>query len=380
MRSYNIMRQLSRVFDITALCFYRTDLVEDRLERSIDGLRSIAEVEAFAIPQEHSSVRLVWDHVRSAFKGDVYTRFVYESHAFREALNEALGTRDYDLVHADSLDMSAYFKSVDDQKLVCVHHNVESDLLKRRSENASTPLSRLYLLYQAKLMEREEQKWCPRVNLNVTVSEQDRDTLRERTNAGRFTVVPNGIDIEYFSPEGGQKRIDIVSVGGVEWYPNRDALDYFCEYILGNIRKSHPDVSVQWIGRCPEDLKTFYSERYGISLTGYVDDVRPYLTEASCFAAPLRVGGGTRLKILTAWAMGVPVVSTSLGAEGLEAEDGHNILIRDEPVAFAEGIERILGDEDLRRKLSTNGRVTVEDMYSWSAIGDKMLKEYKALL
>jgi glycosyltransferase involved in cell wall biosynthesis len=136
---------------------------------------------------------------------------------------------------------------------------------------------------------------------------------------------------------------------------------------------------VRWVGRASDDLQQAYRDRYAVELTGYVADVRPYVRDAACYVVPLRVGGGTRLKILDAWAMGKAVVSTSVGCEGLAAEDGRNILIRDDPEGFAQAVCAVLRDGTLRRQLGTEGRQTVERHYSWEGIGGSMLSLYRSL-
>jgi glycosyltransferase involved in cell wall biosynthesis len=133
---------------------------------------------------------------------------------------------------------------------------------------------------------------------------------------------------------------------------------------------------ITWIGRASPDQRRDYAAQYGIELTGYVEDVRPLLRNAACHIVPLRVGGGTRLKILNSWAMGKPVVSTSIGCEGLDAADGDNILIRDDPKDFARAIAAVLDDGELRRRLGERGRVTAERLYSWDTIGRAMRETY----
>jgi glycosyltransferase involved in cell wall biosynthesis len=171
-----------------------------------------------------------------------------------------------------------------------------------------------------------------------------------------------------------------VFVGATSWFPNRDALQYFCDAILPRVRAAGELATVRWVGGGPSDEARRHSlHRYGVELTGYVPDVRPYVRDAACYVVPLRVGGGTRLKILDAWAMGKAVVSTSVGCEGLAAEDGRNILIRDDPASFAQAVCAVLQDGPLRRRLGVEGRRTVERLYSWEGIGESMLTLYDGL-
>ena len=168
----------------------------------------------------------------------------------------------------------------------------------------------------------------------------------------------------------------MVFVGGTNWFPNRDALDFFCEQILPHVQAGGAHVPARWVGSASAEQRRSYRERYGVELTGYVDDVRPFMRDAACHIVPLRAGGGTRLKILNAWAMGMAVVSTSIGCEGLAVVDGENILIRDDPRDFANAVLEVLESEALRRRLGERGRATTERLYSWDVIGQDMIETY----
>lgn len=379
-RSYHILRLLSQIFDVHTLCFERAGAAGSATwDDSRAGLATLGRVQMFRIPQLHSQTRLLWDHLRSVASGHVYTTYRYESPLFRRALDEALGDPVH-VVHADSLDLLTYFPVLNGRMLVCNHHNVESQLLERRAALERTPLRRWYLGHQARLMERAERQWCGAVALNVTVSDPDAEVLRGLAPTGRYVTIPNGVDIDYFRPaSSGTDSGSIVFSGGTNWFPNRDALGWFAETILPLIRAQRCDPTVEWIGHSTtEEQGTFGAQ--GIHLTGYVDDIRSGVRGAACYVVPLRVGGGTRLKILDAWAMGKAVVSTSVGCEGLSACDGDNILIRDEPEAFASAVVQVLRDPGLRERLGRSARATAEREYSWGVIGGRLHDLYRSLL
>jgi glycosyltransferase involved in cell wall biosynthesis len=378
-RTYNVLRLLAREFDVTALCFYRsaTHPTDQRVRDSAAALAPLAKVHVFPIPQEHSKVRLVFDHLRSTLKSRAYTVFAYDSADFRNKLREAIASTKFDLVHVDSLDLVGYLPELGDLPVVCVHHNVESSLLRRRASTSSGIVSR-YMAMQARLTEEEERRWCKEVDLNVAVSPIDRDSFIELAPDSRFTVVPNGVDTHGFRPAGADVEVPegIVFVGGFTWQPNRDAMEFFCRSILPAIRERGVNPSVTWVGRAPADIVREYKERYGVHLTGYVDDIRPIVTRAACYVAPLLSGGGTRLKILDAWAMGKAVVSTAVGCEGLDARDGENILIRDSAQDFADGVIEVLTNTALRERLEDDARETAVQTYDWEVIGRPMLERY----
>jgi len=379
-RTYHVLRLLSQAFDITALCFERAasagEGIDPKEAAGSGALGRFADVEVFAIPQKHSRLRFAWDHLRSVVSGRVYTTYLYESRAFRSRIEELLRSNHYDLVHVDSLDLASYLPACGSLPVVCVHHDVESALLRRRAAVEPGVWRRTYLQFQSSLMETVERRWCSEVALNVAVSPHDQTRLRRIAPAARIAVVPNGVDPDEFCPDG-QEGSGVAYVGGTTPFPNRDALEFFCDEILPHVRTQLGDLPVRWIGRASPEEQHRYRDRFGVELTGYVDDVRPLMRQAACHIVPLRIGGGTRLKILNSWAMGKPVVSTSVGCEGLHAVDGENILIRDDAKEFANAVRAVLENPALRRRLREGARETVDRLYSWDILGRELIDIYQ---
>jgi polysaccharide biosynthesis protein PslH len=380
-RTYHILRLLARRFDVTALCFYRRSWNEDAavVADNVEALSSLARIRAFPIPQEHGRARLAWDHLRSLARGRVYTAFAYDSREFREALGAVLLEERFDIVHADSLDLSPYFPLLEGLPVVCTHHDATSVQLRRRGETERSRVQGAYIRHQGRLMEREEAEWCGRVALNATVSETDAEVLRRIAPDGRYVVVPNGVDTEFFQPAEGSGDT-VVCVGSLGWFPNRDALEFLAERILPELRALGVTQRPVWVGQATPESQARYRKEYGVEVTGHVPDIRPYVRDAACYVVPIRSGGGTRIKILDAWAMGKAVVSTSVGCEGLDTVDGENILIRDEPGEFAAAVRDVVNDRALRARLQASARETVERRYSWDSIGESMAASYQSLL
>jgi polysaccharide biosynthesis protein PslH len=376
LRTYNVLRLLSREFDVTALCFYRRAerASPSEVRDSVAELSRLATVEAFPIPQEYSRARLLKDHLLSVLTHRAYTVSAYESTAFRNRLRELLSRGSFRLIHMDSLDLAGYLPLLVPRPILCVHHNVESELLRRRARYGS-PISGPYLRLQSWLTRSEERRWCPAVSVNITVSNEDARTLRKIAPRARYAVVPNGVDTQYFRPAEVQQE-GIVFVGSYTWQPNREAMAFFCAEILPLLR-ARLHTTVTWVGRAPDSVRRHYSRRHDVLLTGYVADIRPIVQRAACYVVPLRSGGGTRLKILDAWAMQKAVVSTSMGCEGLDARDGANILIRDDPAGFAAAVETVLGNAEIRSRIALEARATVERTYDWEVIGRAMLPLYR---
>lgn len=379
-RTFNILRELAREYDIDALCFYRRSdrRSDDAVAAGVAGLAPYARVAAFAIPQEYSRPRYLWDHLRSVALGRPYTAFAMDAADYRAALQRRLAAGSYALAHVDSLDLVTYLPDLSQVAVACTHHNIESQLLRRRASMAGATPAGAYMRLQSRLTAAAEQRWAPAVGLNVVVSPADEIELLRLAPTARTLVIPNGVDLDYFTPGTGAQE-GLVFVGGSNWFPNRDALGYFAREILPFVRARHGHVPVTWVGHAsPEDQAEFGS-RYGITMTGYVDDVRPYVRGAACYVVPLRVGGGTRLKVLDAWAMGKAVVTTSQGCEGLAAKHGVNSMIADTPEAFADAISTVLNDREYAGALGRRAREVVQAQYGWQALGTRLLDEYRTL-
>jgi glycosyltransferase involved in cell wall biosynthesis len=377
-RTYHVLRLLARTFETIALCFERPPMPGRSTHDSAGARAALSEfatVETFPVPQHRSRIRFAWDHARSAALQQVYTKYMYESSAFERRLCDVLKTTAIDLIHVDSLDLARYLPLCRGIPVACTHQNVESVLLQRRAEVERAEWRRAYVRQQARLQEDAEHYWCERIALNVTVSDRDRDALVRIAPRARVVTVPNGVDIDEFRPSR-QAGAGAAFVGGLHWFPNLDALEFFCRDILPHIRAAVPGVPIRWIGAATATERRRYRDAFDVDVTGYVDDVRPCMQDAACHIVPLRVGGGTRLKILNAWAMGKPVVTTSIGCEGLAAVDADNALVRDDPKQFAAAVVSVLRDGSLARRLGERGRETVERLYSWDTVGRQLTKAY----
>lgn len=379
-RSWHLFRELANDFDITALCFDRTDpaLVAMPVAERVRGLDFCRRVDVFPIEQQHSRRRLVADHLESIASGLPYVHAMHRSARFETALQRELATGRFDLVHVDSLDLIRLLPHLAGLQVVCNHHNAESTLLKRRAGRERGPRS-WYIRHQAALLARSERQVLARFRLNLVVSNEDRDLLRNLAPDARFEVLPNGVDTSFFQPLNYPTRAGAVFVGGTTWYPNRDGLEWYADTIHPCMHRHGVHDPVTWVGRILDEERRLF-RREGLHFTGYVDDIRPHVLGAGCFIAPLRVGGGTRLKLLDAWAMGMPVVATRAAAEGLNWRDGENMLVADGPEEFAGAVARVLSDKALAARLGAAGRAEVEANYSWSTVGGRLRTLYQGLL
>jgi glycosyltransferase involved in cell wall biosynthesis len=224
-------------------------------------------------------------------------------------------------------------------------------------------------------MEAAERRYLRLADRVLTVSESDRDAFRPFVDPAKLTVIPTGVDVDYFQPIPGKESPScLVFTGSMDWLPNEDAILFFVDAILPLIKQQCPDASLEVVGRSPSrKLQALAQTEKSLHLTGWVDDIRPFVARGAVCIVPLRIGGGTRLKIFEAMAMNKAVISTSVGAEGLPVCSGKNILLADTPSAFADSVISLLRDSNQRHRLGSAARVLVQENYSWSKIVESFI-------
>lgn len=384
-RTFNILKQLHVAYDVDLVAFYRASHQADRVARDAarDALRCVTAsvAEPTPIPSERSRLRAGLDHLRSLLTGRAYTYYQYHSGEFAARLRDVLRARKPDLVHLDSLDFHRWLPALPAVPITCTHHDIESELLRQRGRSLNRTVLRHYVLLQAARIERLERELCGRLALNVVMSEVDALRLRALAPGARTVVVPNGTDTDYFRPNGTASVSGRVAfVGPTYSHPNRDAVEFLLRQVWPTVRAADQTATLHLIGRNAPRDQARYDAEPGVTALGYLPDIRHAIATARCCVVPIRIGGGTRLKILDAWAMGKAVVSTPIGCEGLHAVDGKNILIRDTPEGIAEAVLQLLRDAGLRTRLEQEGRRTAAEYYSWASVGERIRRAYQGLL
>jgi len=381
-RTFNLLKEVSRHCRVTLLSFYERpeDLkIRPLLETFCHKVLTVPN----ASYQKHQIVKGL---ARSLLDTRPYVIGKYWAPWMIEALRRCLYTAHYDLVHLDHLHMGQYVEYLNGVPCVIDDHNVEHRLWERYLKNENNPLKKLYITQQVRKMRHFEKKICQKATLCTAVSETDRDDLLKLAPKARVVVIPNGVDTEYFAPRSvssSSPNVEtsphtLVFVGSMDWLPNDDAMIYFCQEIFPLVHKKIPEAKLYIVGRNPsKTVRSYQSER--VIVIGAVEDVRPYLAQARIAIVPIRIGGGTRLKILEAMAMEKPVISTSVGAEGIEITPGKDIVIADDPMDFAKGVLYILKNPGAGVKLGENGRKLVKEKYDWKIIGNRLSMVYEDL-
>jgi glycosyltransferase involved in cell wall biosynthesis len=282
----------------------------------------------------------------------------------RERLMEGV-----DLCVADFLVAMPNLPSRTTTPVVLFEHNVEYMIWKRLHEVEKRPARRALLGLEWRKMRQYEARACARASLTVAVSEADRALLAANAPGADIRAIGTGVDTTYFHPNGAvEASASLVFTGSMDWYPNEDAIMYFIAEILPELRRQVPGFSLAVVGRDPAERLRAACAAAGVQVTGTVADVRPHVAEAAVYVVPLRIGGGTRLKIFEALAMGKAVVSTRVGAEGLPIVPGEHFLQADTPADFTQAVVTLLKDPDRRRALCRAGRRLVEERYSWTQV------------
>jgi sugar transferase (PEP-CTERM/EpsH1 system associated) len=370
LRTWHLMRHLGAEHDITFVSFCEPD----GNPAHVEGMRSACS-DIKAIPRAETrkgTLRFKLEAGAALLSSLPYAIGKYRSTAYRGVVRDLLARGDFDLLVCDFLFPAVNLPSRLPCPAVIFTHNVESEIWRRHAETQRNAVARAMFLTQWRRMLRYEARALRRFDLILAVSDADRETFRSLYGLSRAApvhVVQTGVDTEYFRPmaETATDPRHLVFTGSMDWLPNEDAMLYFVREILPLVRGDEPGTTMSIIGRRPTPAVRELAKGPGIEVTGDVEDVRPHIARGGVYVVPLRIGGGTRIKIYEAMAMGKAVVSTTVGAEGLPVTSGRDIVLEDEPARFAQAIVQLIRDAATRRALESAARQTVEG-YAWSVV------------
>jgi len=356
-------------------------LGDELKKENLEHLKSFCRsVYPFRIPVDMSRIKLAVSLFLNLFSPLPFVAQKYDASMIRKKIREIIKTENIDLVHVDMLPLTVYINEFSDLPQVLVNHNVESVRLYRWFQTETNILRKVYLGIQWLKLRSFERSAMNKFDSCVVVSEIDKQLLRQMGVNNRIFVVPNGTDTHFFKPIG-KRTIEnsVLWIGHMEVHTNKDAVLYFWREIYPLIRKRHQEVKVTFVGTSPpKEIVDAAKMNKQIKVTGFVDDIRPYIERAAVILVPIRIGSGTRIKILDAMAMGKAIVSTSVGCEGLNVSGGKNILIADTPEDFAKRTIEVLTNEDMRNNLEKEARKLAET-YDWNLIGVKQEVVYESV-
>jgi len=437
LRNYHLARVLAQSARLTYLAF--SDDVAARQEgkrNSRDGRKSTSETEE-SQPARRAGRSLVstngdgpapWcERVILVPQGPIYTPMKlargalgrvpvtvlnYTSRAMAAKLKSLLDADDFDVVQVESVQLAAYLPIIraarNNPLVICDWHNIESDLMRQYSKRTSNVLRQIYSRRTAFQLEAMECRVAQEADANVMCSEPDRARLLDLVPGARAFVIENGVDVGFYTDEvidrayaawrehkAGDARLDpestaakdheplrqrVLFVGSMDYHANIDGAVHFARSVWPQVLRLLPNLTLTIVGRNPAPEVRKLADLKGIEVTGTVEDVRPYYREALASVVPLNVGGGSRLKICEGMAAGIPIISTRLGAEGVDANDGENIIFAETADEFCEAIKHVAAEQGKWQDLVTGGRRLVSDKYDWSILGEHLGAIHRALL
>jgi glycosyltransferase involved in cell wall biosynthesis len=315
----------------------------------------------------------------STFSRLSYQRRSLHSRGMQKKLDELTSRERFDVIQIESSQLAG-FEFDPGTVVVLDEHNIEYELPYRMYQTERAAARRLYNWLEFTKFKREEIRTWRSVSGCVSTSAREETIVREFVPDTPTAVVANGVDVDYFCPSGDPTDgTTLVMTGLMHYRPNIDGALFFLQEIFPRILASRPKMVFYIVGKgAPEELKRLASAN--VVVTDTVPDVRPYVHKSAVFVVPLRMGGGTRLKVLEGLAMEKAVVSTSLGCEGIDVTHERHLLIADGPQAFADSVLRLSSDRELAARLAHQGRVLVERQYTWEIVVDRLEGFYGQLL
>lgn len=376
LRTYNLLKQAIRAgHEIHLICWGCGDGPRDQ-----ESVRVLSDLCASVQLVDKPAGQKRWQQLRALSSRRSFQYFYHYSPAIQQLLSDTIRRVKPNLVQVEFSQMAYYDLPAGLPKVLDLH-NIEYEVLQRMAEKSGTRFRRMYNLLEYSKFKRDEPHLWQRFDSLLTTSKRDKEIVLEAQPDARILVVPNGVDTEYFHPADSSDGVQddtVIFTGLMSYFPNIDGVQFFKREIWQHIEQILP--SSRWIImglNPPPEVQAFAGE--SIEVTGGVDDVRPRIWQSAVCVVPLRMGGGTRLKVVEALAMGKAMVSTSLGCEGIDVKDGQHLLIRDDPQLFAGAVIRLLQDPQQRAALGQAGRRLAIEKYDWQVVARPMLDEWEWL-
>jgi glycosyltransferase involved in cell wall biosynthesis len=378
-RMHGLMEELARRHEVSVLSFVNPN--EDPTESvrvTREYCRHVVTVPNHDFGALGSRKRLL--QIRSLFASHSYEHRISQTPAMQTALNRLLNEVSFDVVQVEFSNLAAYDFGAAKGYLCLDQHNIEYDVLRRTAGADVGTVRRVYNAIDWRKIRIEERRAWKRFHGCVLTSVRDEELLLREVPGARTAVVPNGVDVDSFTPmaDVAPEPDTVLFLGAINYFPNTEGLLFFLREAWPTLKTLRPAARLRIVGPKPPPIIATWPDP-SVEVVGYVDDVRPHIARASAIVVPLRIGGGTRLKVLEAMALGKAVVSTTLGAEGIDVTHERDILLADEGAALAEQIARVLSDEGLRQRMGEFARKLAVDRYSWRSAAERLARFYVEL-
>lgn len=369
-RTGKILEHLNKQFSITVI----SNVESAKDEQYVPEMKRLCD-KFIRVPWvETKRYTLKWylEILRKSFSIYPVTMLNDFSPDLEKAVLAELENNHYDLAICDFMQSTLNFRKVKNIPTLLFQHNVEATISQRHMLRSKDPISKVFWWLQFRKMFYHEKNQCSRFDTVIAVSEEDKQKFEDWYALNNVVTIPTGVDTEFYSPNGQiEEENKIVFVGAMDWLPNDDAMHYFLEKIFPLVQREQPETKFVIVGRNPSPkLIRIAKNIHNVEVTGWVEDTRPYIANSAVFIVPIRVGGGTRMKIYEGMAMGKAIVSTTIGAEGLPLTHDEHIYIADEEKEFAAQIIKLLKDKELRKRTGANARKYVYENFRWQKVAD----------
>ncbi|MCX7855806.1 MAG: glycosyltransferase family 4 protein [Anaerolineae bacterium] len=373
-KTYHVLRYLAQRHSVHLVSFIRSEAEVAH----IPVLRQYCQ-DVRTVPIRRSRLLDGLAFARSLVDGRPFLVVRDDDPWMHRTVAEVMDSASIDAIHADQLTMAQYALPLEGAYRVLDAHNAVWTIFQQMARRAPPGPRRWALELEWRKLKRYEGEIGRRFDAVTAVSEEDREALIEAgCPASRITVIPIAVDTEETQPvERVPGARGILHIGTMYWPPNIEGILWFAQRVYPLIRERVPDAPFFVVGaRPPKEIRTLEAEIPGVQVTGYVEDPTPYIRESGVFIVPLHTGSGMRVKILTAWAWGIPVVSTSVGCAGIPVRPGTDILVADSEAEFAAAVLRVLEDREAAARLAAAGRRYVEEQFDWRVVCQKMDQVY----
>lgn len=383
-RNYNLLKEASKHHEVHVLVFDQPASRPAGVtpQHCMEALSKFcASVEWLPLPADSFGIGRYWRAIGGLLMGEPYEFRWLRSREMAKRLQRLAGRIQFDVVHADTLGLAPYVSLVPSVGTVLNHHDIESALVQRRAASESSLLWRTFWRREAANLLAAERRWCSLFHVNMVVSDDEGQLLKPSCQGSHIRIVPNGVDIKYFTPRQDPGGARLLFCGRLDQLANKGAITFFFNSVWPRLSDRVKQIEIDVVGKNPPAwLRELSLRDPRVHVPGFVDDVRPYFRKATIFVCPITDGGGTRLKILDALAMGMPIVSTTFAASGLALRDGAHLLLADTPETMIEQTMRLLGDQGLRQRLAQGAVNVVQQSYSWDTIGHSLVAAYEEAL
>lgn len=388
MRSYHLVNELARYHDVDVVALNQQRLLRGYFPDVATGLEAARRhlgtfLRRFAVEEIPSETRRWGRYARaltSLFRSTPYSINWLESAAMRRQIDRWLADGDYDAVHFDTISLAVYDRPDLRCPTVMDHHNIESHMMERRADKETQPLKRWYYRQEARRLLAFEKRMLRRFSAHIVCSEDDRQRLLDIDPTLRVQVVPNGIAVRPEpQPRHPVQPPRLLFIGGLDWYPNRDAVHFIIDELWEPIKAALPGIEMHIVGKNPSaKIQETAARDPQFRVHGFVDDISGFYADATAYLCPIRDGGGTKLKVLDALAHNLPIVAHPLACEGIEATEGEQVFLAETPADFVEKILR-LTDPALNRAMGDKGGALIREKYNFQSIGRELSQLFERL-